>query len=108
MTQLVLHHVDLVLHGVVATLHLGRQSGQPITRHGKTLGSRNLVVESGVDTGKASVDNLIPITIKRLSVGRLLVQLEELTIDTSQLLRQLPQVAIGDVLVLLLFLDRLF
>ena len=87
MTQLVLHHVDLVLHGVVATLHLSRQGGQPITRHGQTLGCSNLVVESGVDTGKASVDNLVPIAIKSLSIGRLLVQLEELTIDPSQLLR---------------------
>ena len=83
---MVLHHVDLILHGVVATLHLSRQGGQPITGHGKTLGGSNLIVESGVDTGKASVDNLVPITIKSLLVGSLLVQLEELTIDPSQLL----------------------
>ena len=107
MTQPVLHHVNLVLHGVITTLHLSRQGGQPITHHGKTLRRSNLVVESGVDTGKASVDNLVPITIKSILVGQLLVQLEELTIDPSQLLRQLPQVAIGDVLVLFLLLDRL-
>ena len=85
----------------------GKDPRKTRQRHGQTLGRSKLVVEFGVDTGKASVDNLIPITIISLLVGRLLVQLEELTVDPSQLLRQLPQVAIGDVLVLFLLLDRL-
>ena len=86
MTQPVLHHVNLVLHGVITTLHLNRRSGQPITRQGQTLNRSKLVVEFGVDTGEANVDNFVPVAIKRLLVGRLLVQLEELTVDPGQLL----------------------
>ena len=107
MTQMVLHHIDLILHGIIATLHLSRYGCQPITRRGQTLDHGELIIEFGVDIGEAGVDNLIPVTIKRLLVGRLLVQLEELAVYPSQFLRHLPQVAIGDILVLLLLFDRL-
>ena len=104
---MVLHHVDLVLHGIIVTLHLSCYGGQPITRRGQTLDHGEMVINFGIDTGEASVDNLIPVTIKRLLVGQLLVQLEELAVDPSQLLRQLPQVAIGNILVLLQLFGRL-
>ena len=81
--------------------------GQPITRRGQTLDHGELVIEFRVDTSKAGIDNLVPITIKHILVSRLLVQLEKLAVDPSQLLRYLPQVTIGEVLVLLLLLDRL-